>query len=54
MFFARERYTANKENELNTILYLQVESERGTVIAGHIDVRSSNSYLSHYGAIICS
>ena len=35
----RERYASNKEGILNSILYLQVETEIGLVVSGHIDIR---------------
>ncbi|XP_023341799.1 uncharacterized protein C4orf22 homolog isoform X2 [Eurytemora carolleeae] len=35
----RERYASNKEGTLNTILYLQIETEKGAVVSGHIDIR---------------
>lgn len=43
--FARERYTSNKEGELNSILYLQIQTETENIVAGHIDVRKVKRFI---------
>jgi hypothetical protein len=38
MYF-RQRYPANKEGTLHSVLYLHVITDRGAELAGHIDIR---------------